>query len=57
MLDISDLSCIGKSGKPLHGTAAILYRLFNKEDDYNREAELQEYKDLIQKCGYDYSSK
>lgn len=52
MTTISDLSCYGNNGKRIYGTAAILHRMFAKEDNRDHEAELKEYKSLIQKLGY-----
>lgn len=52
MTTISELSCYGNNGKRIYGTAAILHRMFAKEDAYDHEAELKEYKTLIQKLGY-----
>lgn len=54
MTTISELSCYGNNGNRIHGTAAILHRMFMKEDLYDHEAELKEYKSLIQKLGYAY---
>lgn len=51
-MNISDLSCIGKNGKPIYGTAAILHRLFRQEDTYDKEADMQEYERIIRECGY-----
>ena len=58
MKKISDLSCVSPNGKSIHGTAAILHRLFNGtettiEDDGN--VRFQEYVVLIKKLGYDGS--
>ncbi len=55
MVDISDLSCTGKNGKQIHGTAAVLHRLFGKGteyDDYDRAAEMKELEKIIHDCGY-----
>lgn len=52
MTKISDLSRYGNNGKIIHGTAAILHRMFTKEDSYDREDELTEYQTLIHKLGY-----
>lgn len=58
MVTISDLSCVKDDGKPLYGTAAILYRLFHteKQDDKTgfSQNDIDEYKALIKKCGYGY---
>lgn len=54
-MNISALSCTGKNGKPIYGTAAILHRLFSQEDDaYDKKADMQEYERIIRKCGYAY---
>lgn len=55
MTTISDLSCYGNNGNRIHGTAAILHRIFTKEDSYDHEKELKEYRTLIQKFGYAHS--
>lgn len=53
MITISELSCYGNNGKLIHGTAAILHRMFTKEDTRNdHDVKLKEYKALIQKLGY-----
>lgn len=52
MLDISELTCTGKSGKRICGTAAILHRIFQKENEGNREEELAECKRLAKELGY-----
>ena len=53
MTTISDLTCIGKNGKPIYGTAAILHRLFaNDEEEYDREADLKRCNEIIKECGY-----
>lgn len=57
MVTISDLSCIKNDGKPLYGTAAILYRLFHTEKQDNvdfSQNEIDEYKALIKQCCYGY---
>lgn len=53
MTTISDLKCIGKNGKPIYGTAAILHRLFaNDEEEYDREADFKRCNEIIKECGY-----
>ena len=52
MLDISELACTGKDGRPIYGTAAILHRIFQKEDESSREEELEECKRLEKELGY-----
>lgn len=52
VLDISELSCTGKDGRPIYGTAAILHRIFQKEDESSREEELAECKRLAKELGY-----
>lgn len=56
MKKISDLSCVGPKGKPIHGTAAILHRLFNVSvntiENEDRDAFMKDYIALIKKCGY-----
>lgn len=52
MTTISDLSCYGNKGNRIHGTTAILHRMFAKEDSHDHEKELKEYKTLIQELGY-----
>lgn len=58
MVNISDLSCVKNDGKPLYGTAAILYRLFHTEKQDNKvdlsSNKINEYKTLIKQCGYSY---
>ena len=52
MTTISDLKCIGKNGKPIYGTAAILHRLFaNDEEEYDREADLKRCNEIIKGYG------
>lgn len=53
MTTISDLSCYN-NGRRIYGTAAILHRMFAKEETPDHETELKEYKALIQKLGYAY---
>ena len=55
MTTISDLSCIGPKGKPIHGTAAILHRMFgdpNAEPEMDMEAMRAECAALVKKLGY-----
>ena len=54
MTTISDLSCIGPKGKPIHGTAAILHRMFQKsgEQEFDMEAYKAEYIALVKRLDY-----
>lgn len=54
MVDISDLSCEGNDGKTIHGTAAVLHRMFGNQeiDDYDKEADVAEYNRLVKELGY-----
>ncbi len=56
MVTISDLSCRGKNGKQVYGTAAILRRMFSLDEVLEAEREFEEYKKLIHELGYDGSS-
>ena len=56
-MNIADLSCIGDNGRPLHGTAAILHRMFSKSEvatNDDKEREMNEYRAIIKKCKYAY---
>lgn len=54
MTTISDLSCIGPKGKPIHGTAAILHRMFgnHSQTEFDMEAFKAEYVALVKELGY-----
>lgn len=55
MTTISDLSCTGNNGQPIHGTAAILHRLFATKNSPTKEeirAEYDEYRRLLKECHY-----
>ena len=57
MTKISDLSCIGKNGKKIYGTAAVLHRIFShdiQEDELDKEAEMEEYVRILRELGYGY---
>ncbi len=49
---LENLPYINHNGKLVTGSAALVHRIFNKDDDHDRQAELREYKRLIQQLRY-----